>query len=303
MASLAPVIVFAYNRPKHLMQTLTALMKNSKSIDSDLYIYCDGPKKLSDELQIKKIIEIISNLKGFKKIVLINRKINLGLSNSIILGVSEVIEEYGKAIVVEDDVVVSKNFLSYMNNALDTYEYRSDIFSITGYNYNLKYSDEHLGQDSYLSYRSSPWGWGTWSDRWAKVDWNLNDLSSFKKSNLEIAKFEKAGKDLMYMLNLQMKGKINSWSIKFDFAHYVNNATCLHPRVSMVKNIGFDGSGTHKGNNKDYDIDISESASIIKLDPHIEISEEMLGPFNSKFCEEKNLPFRLRFARATGIII
>jgi GT2 family glycosyltransferase len=117
----SPVALFAYNRPNHFKSTLNALSKNFLALKTDIYVFCDGPKVETDIAKQTEIKEIVKRATGFKSITLIERGNNLGLAKSIVLGVTEIIHEYGSIIVLEDDIVTSPGFLTYMNDALDLY--------------------------------------------------------------------------------------------------------------------------------------------------------------------------------------
>ena len=58
MSSLAPIVLFCYNRPQHTEQTLRALSENILAEQSELFVFCDGPKADATEEQLKKIEEV-----------------------------------------------------------------------------------------------------------------------------------------------------------------------------------------------------------------------------------------------------
>lgn len=250
MNNLSPIVLFAYNRPWHVEQTLVALMNNELADQSTLYIYCDGPKPEATEKQKKQIDEvrrIIRTNQWCKTIYIIESDINKGLGTSIIDGVSEVINKYGKVIVLEDDLVTSPLFLDYMNKALNYYEQRKSVFSISAlsrpnpYNFYPKDYD----YDVYVSLAHHPTGWGTWSDRWMNVDWEAKHFVELQ-SNINIRNaFSRGGDDWFKELEAQQKQELNVWSVRFALAHFVNHAVSICPIVSYVNHIGWDDSGTN----------------------------------------------------------
>ncbi|MDI6716137.1 MAG: glycosyltransferase [Actinomycetota bacterium] len=177
--NLAPVVLFVYKRLYHAQQTVKFLQKNDLAEQSELYIYSDGPKHEHDIEKVKEVRAYLKTISGFKTITVIEREKNLGLANSIITGVTEVIDKFGKVIVMEDDLLCSRNFLSFMNKALDHYKDDKRIFSVTGLNYPIKIPESYK-HDVYLAYRESSWGWGTWKDRWDKTDWQVEVIKSYK---------------------------------------------------------------------------------------------------------------------------
>lgn len=252
--TVAPIVLFVYNRPWHTQKTVEALQKNDLASESDLYIFADGPKKDATEEQkekIRQVREYIHNISGFKSITICEKDSNNGLANSVITGVTEIINKFGKVIVVEDDIVTSRYFLKVMNEALDFFEKDEKIFSVSGYNYPTKTMKipNSYKNNIYLSYRHGSWGWGTWKNRWESVDWEVVDFKEFCE-NIELQKtFNRGGADMSGMLKAQMEGKIDSWAIRFDYSLFKNNCFCVRPIKSLVINIGFDNSGTHTGEN------------------------------------------------------
>ncbi|MCG8571197.1 MAG: glycosyltransferase [Spirochaetes bacterium] len=250
-SSLAPIILFVYNRPEHTRKTLAALKNNIMADQSDLYIYSDGKKELTDPIEQKVLAEnieavrnIIHNIQGFKNVKIIEKDHNHGLAASIINGVSEIIQSHGKVIVLEDDIITAPGLIKYMNEALAFYQEKKDIFSISGYIFPYKQLREYE-YDTFIYPRNSTWGWATWKDRWEKADWNVRSFNSFIKDKKEINKFNRGGEDLTPMLKNQMNGKIDSWGIRWCYTQFKNNAYGVFPVKSLVQNIGFDDSGIH----------------------------------------------------------
>ena len=257
---LVPVALFVYNRPEHTKLVVEALKKNELANESDLFIFSDGPKVENDE-NVKRVREYIRTVDGFKSITIIEREKNFGCANSIISGVDEVINKFGKVIVLEDDIVATKHFLKYMNNALVFFKERGDVFSISGYNFPPKIMKipSNYKHDIYFSYRLGAWGWGTWIDRWSKVDWEMKDYEKFKEDIKLQKRFNRGGKDMFNLLKLQMEGKIDAWDIRFDYAHFENDSYNIRPVKSLTKNIGLDGTGTHCGSSDVFYSELDDS--------------------------------------------
>lgn len=242
--TLAPIILFVYNRPEHTQKTLDSLMLNELAQESTLYIFSDAPKSEKDIDKVNKVRKIITSLSGFENIQIIKRDKNFGLAKSVISGVTEVINHFGKAIVLEDDIVTSPNFLKFMNDALEFYKDDKKVYSISGYAYPIIIPESFMDQ-VYISSRPSSWGWATWKDRWEKAVWNPENIFSINNKTELRNLMDKGGKDLAPMLNKSIEGKINSWAVKWAFTHLKNESYCLYPIHSYVKNIGTDASGTN----------------------------------------------------------
>ena len=252
--ALAPIIVFSYDRPDHLRKTLNSLSNNIYAEESDLFIFCDGAKDNASELQVNRILEnrnVAQATRGFKSVKVFLQEKNRGLANSIIEGVSAIINEFGRAIVLEDDLLTSPFFLKYMNEALDYYDKRKSVFSIGACRppMNKMQIPSDYEYDVFVGLRSYSWGWATWKDRWSQVEWSMDYMDSFLKHPEQVRAFNRAGEDMTKLLKMQYDGKIDSWAMRFGFAHFYQHAIAILPCISYVDNIGFDGSGTHCENN------------------------------------------------------
>jgi hypothetical protein len=255
LIDLSPIVLFVYNRPEHTKRTIESLLKNPLAEKSTLYIFSDGPKSDSDEKSVCAVRNYIQALKGFNKIEIIERDKNLGLANSVIIGVDEIFRNYYKVIVMEDDMLSSPYFLKFMNDLLIMFENNRSIYSVTGYTFPIKIPDDYT-HPLYLAPRASSWGWGTWKDRWEKVDWEMSDYRSFIKDKATIREFNKGGDDLTRMLTNSISGKIDSWAVKWCYAHFKNKAYCVYPVTSRIKNIGADRSGVHTNRTKKFDVEL-----------------------------------------------
>jgi hypothetical protein len=278
----APIVLFVYKRPGHTQRTLEALVANEGASESDLFIYSDGPKTADDLEPVRAVREYLGMVEGFKSVTLVEREQNMGLADSVLAGVTAVLDRFGSVVVMEDDLLTTSNFLCFVNAALSTYERRPDVFSVTGYNYPLHIPLSYR-EDAYLSYRSSSWGWGTWRDRWDQVDWAVSDYGEFVEDARAQECFRRGGDDLPQMLEMQMSGELDSWSIRFDYAHSRHDAFCVHPVTSKVQNIGFDGSGVHCDYSEDYLVELDPGDRPFELRPDLEVDASVLRAFDRKF--------------------
>lgn len=248
----APIILFVYNRLWHTRKTVEALQKNELAIDSELFIFADGPKpNASDESKAKvdDVRQYIHTIKGFKNITIEESSENKGLANSVIEGVTKIINQFGKVIVVEDDIVTHPFFLRFMNEALDKYAVNRQIFMIGAYCYDVRIPF-YYKKNIYLTPRYCSWGWATWQNRWQYADWNIDNYSLLKnydnvKKAKEIEMFNQGSNDLFPLLLRQQRKEIDSWAIRWQYCMYLHNGYTLQPVFSLSYNIGFDGSGVH----------------------------------------------------------
>ncbi|CKH53353.1 glycosyltransferase [Bacillus cereus] len=281
----APVVIFVYARPDHTKKTIESLAQNYLANETNVYIYSDAPKNEKAVENVRLVREYINSIAQrnlFKSVEIINAESNKGLANSVISGVTEITERYGKAIVVEDDLISSKDFLKYMNDALNYYEEDNEIWSISGYTFDIDVPKGYKS-DVYLSYRGCSWGWATWKDRWRKVDWDVLDYASFKNNKELRKKLNRGGLDMSNMLDLQMRGEIDSWAIRWCYAQSKLDMLTIYPIISRIENIGLDGSGTHSGVTKAFDAQLNnEENKYCKFDKP-EIDDKIVQSFRDQF--------------------
>ena len=235
------------------------LRANKYAEESPLYVFCDGPKvNVSDE-QLQKIaaaravVDELAVAPAFKEVNIVKRDENLGLGTSIITGVTEVINKHGKAIILEDDLETSPLFLDYMNKCLDHYEARKSVFSISGLSrpHPERFYPADYPFDVYVSLTHHPQGWATWADRWAQVDWDVKDFATVQNDSQMISAFRRAEHCQYEELEWQQREKVNIWSARFAFAHFVNHAVSICPINSYINIIGWGEDSTNTAGNGD----------------------------------------------------
>lgn len=242
----APIALFCYNRPEHLRQTVRSLLRCPESEFSPLYIFSDGPRTAEEEANVKAVREFAQSIRGFGSVELDFSSSNRGLADSIIRGVTQVLSIHDTIIVMEDDLLCTRDYLRFMNESLQYYRNDVRVFSVSGYLYPITIPDEYPHEVLLLA-RGCSYGWGTWPDRWKKVDWDVKDFPEFMKSKPAQREFMRGGEDLLPMLKKQQVGDLNSWAIRWTYAHYKHQAYNLHPRFSKLESTGMDGSGTNFG--------------------------------------------------------
>jgi len=261
---LSPIALFVYNRLEHTLKTVEALKKNKLAQASELIIFSDGFKNEADKIKVDEIRKYLKSINGFKTVKIVEKDKNYGLAKSIISGVTEIVNNYGKIIVLEDDLITSPYFLKYMNDALDFYKDNQAVISISGYAYPVK---TELPETFFLK-GADCWGWATW-----KRGWDLFETNG-KKLLGEIVN-KKLSREFDYdnaypytkMLKDQIGGRVDSWAIRWHASAFVKNKLTLYPGKSLVKNIGFDSSGTHCSGSTKYDTAISKNPIIVKSMP------------------------------------
>jgi O-antigen/teichoic acid export membrane protein len=243
-SKLAPIALFAYSRAEHTRKTVDSLRANAFAKESHLFVFADGARKEGDAEAVSELRAFARTIEGFKSVTLVEREKNLGLSRSIIVGVTQLCEEYGRAIIVEDDVLTAADFLTLINAGLDHYESDRTVFSVSGFNYPVDVPESYP-YDVFFARRFPCWGWGTWKDRWQTADWSVSDYSKFIADREQRERFNQGGEDLTPMLTMHMTGKADTWDTVWGYTHFRQNAFSVLPVLSRTYNIGLDGSGVH----------------------------------------------------------
>ena len=258
------IAVFAYNRPEKLEACLKSLLRSEESKQLDIWIFQDGEKSGFQDVNHHKTTEVIKGFTKIRDIHLQQANTNLGLQESIILGINHVFEKFSRIIVIEDDLILSTSFIKFCLNYLDIYENDSRVASIHGYAYPI----ENSSNRPYFLQGADCWGWATWKDRWNHFEPDAKKLlNNLKRKKLEY-KFDLNGSvGYSNMLYRQSIGKLNSWAIRWHASMYLENRVTLYPPQSLIRNDGMDGSGT---NLKATDVFETELGKFDNFDVYVE---------------------------------
>lgn len=235
--------------------------KNILSAESELVIYSDAPKCKKHEATVRSVRCYIKTINQFKKVTIIERENNLGLANSIIDGVTNITNQYGKVIVLEDDLVTSPYFLTYMNNALDMFANDDRIISVHGYVYPV---EQELPEAFFLP-GADCWGWATWKRGWKLFNSNGQYLLDELRRQKLVQDFDfNNSYPYSKMLKGQVDGTNDSWAIRWYASAFLADKLTLYPGRSLVQNIGNDNSGTHCGGSNNFDSKLTETKINLK---------------------------------------
>jgi hypothetical protein len=283
---IAPIALFVYNRFDHTRQTVEALKKNALCSESELIIFSDAPKTETHSEAVDEVREYIRQIEGFRSVTLVERETNFGLARSIIDGVTKLCDEYGRVIVLEDDLVTSPYFLEFMNDALNIYEHEDQVMQISGFTYPV----EQMEDETFFLRLPLCWGWATWDRAWRH----------FRKSDDVMLKFDRKMRNAFSFnnsyhfwrqLELNQKGRLNTWFVYWYAALFLRGGLALYSGRSLVHNIGMDGSGVHfvgtAGTTNEFDVELSTSA--VQVAP-ISIKESMEAVRRHEDFFRKTLP-------------
>jgi hypothetical protein len=240
--SASPVALFVYNRPDHTRRTIDALQLNRLAAVTNLFVYSDGPKSEADRPKVQEVRDLLRGYVGFRSVCVRESSGNLGLANSIITGVTEIVERFGRVIVLEDDILTAPCFLSFMNDALDCYQDAERVMHISGYCYPVKFDGE---PETFFMRYPTPWGWATWQRAWRCFEKDPKELQA-SMSRSDVSRFNLDGAvDFWEQVMHNVKGKADTWAVFWYASIFRQNGLCLYPARSLTQNIGMDGTGQH----------------------------------------------------------
>lgn len=237
---MAPIVMISYNRPELVRLTMKNVSLANGAANHEIFMFIDGPRNENDKSKQDEIHSIVmSYQKKLPGLAIIRRDVNYGCRGNIVDAISTTVSKYGKVIVIEDDVLISRTFLEYMDEALAFYEDDKSIWSINAYQSpNLRIPRDYP-YDVYLDPVNMCWGWGTWADRWKQVDFDMKDWASSRTDPELIARLNRAGRQLLRMIELQAAGVLKTWDVQCAYHVAKNGLMSIEPRFQLSKNIGF----------------------------------------------------------------
>ena len=275
---MSPICLFVYKRYDTTKLMLESLLACPECADSELYVFMDEARNDSEADDVEKVRALFDNLQGFKTIHPYPARMNKGMARSVIDGVTTVLEKHESIIVLEDDLVVAPDFLTFMNAALEAYRDRSDIWSISGYTPNLKEIEQYDKNNVFLVPRAQCWGWATWSDRWETVDWEVSDFNYLARNKKRRKAFDMGGNDLFRTLEMEHRERIESWAIRWAYAASKQKMWTVNPMLSKVQNIGLKSSTSHVGwHDERHNVELLGNKTII--DPNVQPDEKLVQAF------------------------
>ncbi len=290
MERLAPIALFAYARPDHTRRTIEALLENPLASRSDLVVFSDGARGPEKRADVDAVRRYLATVKGFGSVTVHHRRENLGLSRSIIGGVTSVLDRSDSVIVLEDDLVTSPHFLSYMNEGLHRFALDERVVSIHGYVYPVP----RALPEAFFLVGADCWGWATWRRGWSIFNPDGAALLEELRRRDATSAFDFDGTfPFTEMLEGQIAGRNDSWAVRWNASAFLAGRLTLYPGRSLVRNIGLDGSGVHCGRTPLLDSSLSETPIDLSQVP-VEPSVAAREAFREHFRETRSGTMRSR---------
>lgn len=232
----SPIVIFAYKRPKHLKKLFESLIQNEDYESSKVYIFIDGIKHHTDKQERNAVLDVVEQFQNNHTLIHVREK-NLGLAENITQGLDFVFKLHEMAIILEDDLIVGKHFLEYMNQSLEIYRSNKKIWHISGWNP----LDCKNGCDIYVSQAMFCWGWGTWKDKWKQYR-RKNQEKFMQRKKIYKLNYENCFLVWDQIIQNEL-GLKKTWAAFWALTIFQNNGYCINPRISLVYNNGLDGTG------------------------------------------------------------
>ena len=286
----APVAVFAYARADHLRRSVESLQRNPEAEHTDVTFYCDAARRDEHQAGVQQVRQFVASVSGFRSVRRVYRETNFGLARSIVEGVTQILAERGRVIVLEDDLELSPHFLRYMNDALVRYRDDPRVASVHGY----VYPTRHRLPETFFLRGADCWGWATWSRAWRHFDADGAKLLSNLKARGLTHRFDYDGSyPFTWMLDQQVRGRNDSWAVRWHASCYLESLLTLYPGRSLVRNIGNDASGTHGEDSDIFTVPLSSTPVRVAETP-VEPSPDALAAFIEFFKSQRTARGQLR---------
>jgi hypothetical protein len=281
----APVVLIVYNRLDHTRQTVEALARNDLAAQTDLFVYADAPKNPEAAPAVQEVRAYAKAITGFKSIRVVEWEKNMRCAGSTIAAITEIVNRHVKVISLDDDIVPSPYFLRFMNDALELYKDDDQVACVSGYVYPTR---KKLPETFFLR-GGENWGWGTWKRAWKQFNPDGKALlKEIEERGLKRDFNFNGAYDYVRMLENQISGKVDSWAIRWHASCFLARRLCLWPGTSLVRNIGFDGTGTNTGITNEYDGELAKCPVEVTRIP-LEESNAARKAFEDYFARSKSM--------------
>ena len=241
MSDLAPIVLFAFRRPLTTLQTLYTLSRCPEAAQSELHVFCDGPRRDSDVAGVEEVRRVVRYARWCGRVEIHEAATNRGLARSVIDGVSEVCAARGRVIVLEDDLLLARGLLGFLNEGLRRYEHDERVWQVSGFAFDLPHPEPRA---AFLRWVSSQ-GWATWQRAWSQFQEVPRGLEQLGRP-AHRRTFDLGGAyDNTQLMRLHLAGQLDSWAIRWWWTVHQAGGLNLVPLRTLVRNIGMGADATH----------------------------------------------------------
>jgi len=234
-----PILLACFVRAEKLAEVIKPLV----GVKNPIYAVIDAPRDHEESLRVAEVRKVLNDSALVVRDILTFPK-NQG-TNSVAMGVDWILQDFESVIVIEEDILVSTQFIEFAEVMLKKYSTDYRVGSITSMNLVPK---EQMTAPEF-TYRFScyfyAWGWATWKDRWAQMipldEWNIDSLRTPITARNHLAQERwKSG-----MREVHSGRAPGLWDYRWIYTYWVKKWLTVVPNTNLAMNIGFDDEATH----------------------------------------------------------
>lgn len=278
-----PVIIPTLNRYSHFKACVESLATCTNASETELIIGLDYPPNEKYFEGWNKIKNYVPSIKGFKKVVCIERENNYGSVRNSNELINYALSKYDAYIYSEDDNVFSPAFLDFVDKGLEKYKDSPNVVAVCGFSYPVEWetSCEAVLEHQYFS----AWGYGEWGKELKHMqdEFTPKTLVEYLKNKNNRRNFIKlSNKNYRYASGFLYLDSIPFYDISRSVYLCISKKNVLMPTMSLVRNTGWDGSGEH------CDSKIDDVFSNQKLSERIDFTLDSVTEIESRNLEKFN---------------
>ena len=236
-----PVLIVGYARPKGVLRILEAL----KHYEANIYVYIDGQKSLnknSKQIEFEDVVKNYVRENPNKTIEYCHLSQNVGAAVNVITSIDACFETEQELIILEDDLIISTDFLRFVEIAMPIMKDNLKVKMITGTNPFYEKTTQNV-----IHWTTYPlvWGWATSKSNWIEMRQAIFNpkINRTNFRDRRTLNFFRAGK------NQSLKGFVDAWDLPLAGSFHAQDWKTLVPPVNLISNVGFDEGATHTREN------------------------------------------------------
>lgn len=241
-----PVLLIGFNRPENMRSVINAVRT---AAPRSVYLAVDGPRSgaTRDAEKVQATRDLVQEIDWPCEVHTLFHEVNLGCAEGVSGAITWFFEQVSEGIILEDDIVPTPDFFSFMTEMLNRYRDDHRVFSVTGSNRIPATTFNTTNQYRFCSV-PQVWGWATWRDRWKTYSL---DISGWRKQ-LPAKKLLRTvgGSPEAFVLwsanfDLMARMKVDTWDLQLVYCAMRQTGLTVTPNMNLVTNIGWGIDSTH----------------------------------------------------------
>jgi hypothetical protein len=234
------VLLLGYKRTENISQRLLELTLNKRV---PIIVSIDGGIDAKDIQEIRGTLRRFDNHGEGIVQKTIFRETNLGLAKHLQVALTEVLSEFEYCIVIEDDISISKTFIS---NFLESTSYlrRDDVLTIGGFSPFIPYSQRRFSTNTFRESKYfSAWGWMISREKWTQYELELksHDYENQLSKSKTWRKLSGPKKEIWRRRFLKVSiENPPTWDYQMQYLTFKRDQLNIVPVYKICQNLGFD---------------------------------------------------------------